>query len=93
MLNLMDADYYAKKRSMMMDFEPYTGKRLKIVCKDGRVFENYYIYGIVSADDNYDPGYEPYEQSIDINPVGVRGGGVGLYESEIESITVVGELR
>ena len=72
-----------------MNFEPYVGKRLKIICKDNTIYENYYIEGIVSADDNYDPGYEPYEQSIDINPVGARGGGVCLYESEIEKIEII----
>lgn len=73
----------------MIDFDQYAGKALNIVCKDGTVYENYRIYGISSAEDNYDPGYAPLEQSIDILPLEGEPNGVGLFESEIESIEVI----
>lgn len=72
----------------MIEYTKYAGKHLKIECKDGREYVDYYIFGVTSADDNYDPGYTPHELSIDINSFKNKNApGITLFESEIKSIS------
>lgn len=74
----------------MIDYTKYSGKHLRVECKDGRKFVDYYIFGVTSADDNYDPGYTPHELSIDINSFQKENAlGITLFESEIKSIIVM----
>lgn len=72
----------------MKKYAKYAGRHLRIECKDGRKYNDFYIFGVTSADDNYDPGNTPREISIDINSFQDKNApGVTLFESEIKSIS------
>lgn len=70
----------------------FVGKRVLVKCKDGRLIEGYYVEGLVPNYENYDPeeGW-PDEDSILLTSSSGNGDGIGLYESEIETIEEVKE--
>ena len=73
-----------------MALDKFVGKNVRVKCKDGRTIEGHYVFGFTPHYDNYDPEEGvPDEDSIALFPIKGEQNGIGLFESEIESIEAV----
>lgn len=72
----------------MIDLKNLVGKKVNIICTDGRKYSRYLVSDFTNAADNADT-FDVNEDSIDIYENEVTNGGVILLRSEIESIETV----